>query len=151
MNTNKRHAAREWGLRALYQLEIAGKPLDETLSEVLSVAKPDKESEAFVRELVAGTVHHRQETIDPLLQRFTREWTLDRLAVLDRNIMRLAAFELLFHPATPAAVVVNEAVELAKKYSTAESGRFVNGVLGAIIDLIELGELKRGEPSHDHS
>lgn len=151
MNAGKRSAAREWAIRALYQLEVTDKPRDETLSEVLSVAKPDKESEDFVKELVEGTTRHQLETIDPLLQRFTREWTLERLAVLDRSILRLAAFELLFHPATPVAVVVNEAVELAKKYSTAESGRFVNGVLGAIVDLIESGELKRGEPVHDHS
>jgi N utilization substance protein B len=151
MNSRNRRAAREWALRALYQLEVTEKPLEETLSEVLSVAHLDQENEAFVKELVSGIVRHQKGAIDPLLQRFTRDWTLDRLAVIDRNVMRLAACELLFHPATPVAVVVNEAVELVKKYSTAESGRFVNGVLGAIVDLIESGELKRGEPVHDHS
>lgn len=141
--TRSRRMAREWALRALYQVEVGHKGYEEALQEVLSVADLDEKNAAFVRDLVQGTLEYRQSRIDPLLQRFSRDWSLERLAVLDRNILRLATYELLFHPETSVAVIVNEAVELAKKYSTSESGRFVNGILGAIVDLIEQGELPR--------
>lgn len=87
---------------------------------------------AFARELVLGTHAHRAE-IDAVIESHARGWTLDRMAHIDRNIMRLAAHELLHIPDIPSSVTVDEAVELAKRYSTAESGRFVNGVLGNVV------------------
>lgn len=140
---NPRSACREWALRALYQMEVGDKPLEEALEEVLSVATLEIELADFTRDLVMGVHREQQETLDPLISRFTREWTLERMPVIDRNALRLAVFELLHYPETPVAVVANEAVELVKKYSTADSGKFVNGVLGAIAKQIESGEIPR--------
>jgi len=86
---------------------------------------------AFVHKLVTGVLEHR-ETIDRRLADLSSGWRLERQVAVDRNIMRIAAFEMLFLPGIPTGASINEAVELAKKYSTAESGRFVNGVLGAL-------------------
>lgn len=85
----------------------------------------------FARELVNGVIA-RQVEIDTRISALARGWSVDRQPAVDRNILRLAAFELLFLPTVPPAATINEAVELAKRYSTAESGRFVNGVLGTL-------------------
>ena len=90
------------------------------------------ETRMFVRELVLGTLDHAAESdliIAPLLD----GWTIDRLPTIDRIVLRMSVYELTFHKETPAAVVINEAVELAKKFSTEDSGRFVNGVLASAI------------------
>ncbi|MDW8106042.1 MAG: transcription antitermination factor NusB [Armatimonadota bacterium] len=128
-----RRVAREWALRALYQIDLGGKPAEEAIEEVLSVAMLDPEDAEVVRELVLGTVRAQVTELDPIIQHYARGWTIDRMAVIDRNILRLALYELRHHPEQPFKVVINDAIELAKKYSTAESGRFVNGILGAIV------------------
>ncbi len=124
--------AREWALRALYQIDTASKSPEEALEEVLSVAQLPTDLANYVKDLVLGTAQHQITELDPLIEQFARGWTIERMAVIDRNILRLALYELRYHPEVPYASVINEAVELAKRYSTAESGRFVNGVLGAI-------------------
>ena len=124
---------REWALRALYQIDLGGKPPDEAVEEVLSVAALEPNDAEAVRELVQGTIRAQLTEIDPLIQQYARGWTIDRMAVIDRNILRLALYELRHCPEQPFKVVINDAIELAKKYSTAESGRFVNGILGAIV------------------
>ncbi|MCS7273345.1 MAG: transcription antitermination factor NusB [Fimbriimonadales bacterium] len=128
-----RRAAREWALRALYQIDLGGKPVEEAIEEVLSVAGLSPEDGDVVRELVTGTAQAQATELDPIIQQYARGWTIDRMAVIDRNILRLALYELRHHPEQPFKVVINDAIELAKKYSTAESGRFVNGILGAIV------------------
>lgn len=125
--------AREWALRALYQIDTADKTAEEALEEVLSVAQLEPELAHYVAELVQGTAQHQATELDPLIEQFARGWTMERMAVIDRNILRLALYELRYHPEVPYPTVINEAIELAKRYSTAESGRFVNGVLGAIV------------------
>ena len=80
-----------------------------------------------------GTTRAQRTELDPLIQQYARGWTIDRMAVIDRNLLRLALYELRHCPEQPYKVVINDAIELAKKYSTAESGRFVNGILGAIV------------------
>ena len=84
-----------------------------------------------MRELVLGVAAHQAE-IDALISRFAIDWALDRMPVIDRTLLRMATFELLGRPDVPTGVVISEAVELAKQYSTDESGRFVNGVLASI-------------------
>jgi transcription antitermination protein NusB len=91
---------------------------------------------AFLLQLVHGATQHKQ-SIDQRLATLSTGWSLDRQAAVDRNIMRVAAYEMLHVPDIPAGASINEAVELAKKYSTTESGRFVNGVLGALATQIE--------------
>jgi N utilization substance protein B len=124
---------REWALRALYQIDLGGKPPEEAVEEVLSVASLEPDDSEAVRELVYGATRVQRTELDPLIQQYARGWTIDRMAVIDRNILRLALYELRHHPEQPYKVVINDAIELAKKYSTAESGRFVNGILGAIV------------------
>ena len=85
----------------------------------------------FVTDLVVG-VSRSQEKIDELIGRYAVDWSLERMAVIDRNVLRLAVYEILEHPDVPLAAVISEAVELAKRYSTEESGRFVNGVLSSV-------------------
>jgi N utilization substance protein B len=124
-----RRYARELALQTLYSVEVgkhdAAFALDQTLSEPQAASQ-----RAFVRDLVMGTLEHEAESdavIAPLLQ----GWTIERLPLLDRLVLRMSVYELRFHKETPSAVVINEAVELAKKFSTEDSGRFVNGVLAS--------------------
>ncbi len=86
---------------------------------------------AYLRELVAGAAAHQDE-LDALIARYSEHWRLERMTVVDRNLLRLAAFELLYLPKIPPKVVINEAVELAKRYGSDDSGAFVNGILDQI-------------------
>lgn len=126
-----RRDARELALRMLFQLDIGKQPVDEVVEAALEQSHLEGSNRIYAEELVRQTLAHIAE-IDAHIAALTIDWAPDRQAAVDRNILRLAGYELLFRPDAPVAVVVNEAVELAKKYSTAESGRFVNGVLGAL-------------------
>ena len=120
-----RHEARERALHLLYEAEAKGVPPGEVLHD-LPVA-PDE----FAVALVQG-VHDHAEELDALVASHATGWRLDRMAAVDRALLRLGAFELAHRPDVPVAVVIDEAVELAKAYSTEDSGRFVNGVLAAV-------------------
>ncbi len=128
---NTRREARELALRMLFQLDLGKQPTDEVVAAALAQSRLEGANRLYAEELVRGTLDHLAE-IDGRITALTPDWTPDRQAAVDRNLLRLAAYELLYRPDAPVAAVVNEAVELAKKYSTAESGRFVNGVLGAL-------------------
>ena len=136
-----RRTSRELALRALFQVDVARVAAEEAVAAILDPQRYSAETLEFARALAAGTTSHRGR-IDGVIERYARGWTLDRMANVDRNILRLAIFELLYLPEVPPSVTVDEAVELAKKYSTAESGRFVNGILGNVIRNLE-GELAR--------
>ncbi|HEX3549864.1 MAG TPA: transcription antitermination factor NusB [Candidatus Elarobacter sp.] len=130
MPSYSRRHGREVALQALYGAEIGKRAPDEMLTELLA-RDASSEGRAFVRDLVLGTLENAtesDETIAPLLE----GWTLDRLPTIDRIILRMSAFELNHRREVDPAVVINEAVELAKKYSTEDSGRYVNGVLGRV-------------------
>jgi len=120
-----RRAARERALSLLYEAEAKNEDPAELLAG-LAVA-PDP----FVVTLVEGVAQHREQ-IDSLIASHSRDWSLVRMPAIDRNLMRLAVFELTCRPDTPVGVVIDEAVELAKQYSTEDSSRFVNGVLSAV-------------------
>lgn len=126
-----RREARELVLRMLFQLDVGKQPLDEVVEAALAQSRLEGRNRAFAEEAVRGTWASR-EAIDLRLAALTADWAPERQAAVDRNILRLGAYELMYLPESPVAAVVNEAVELAKKYSTEESGRFVNGVLGAL-------------------
>jgi len=130
-NQNTRRNARELALRMLFQLDLGKQPTDEVVEAALAQSRLEGANRQYSEELVRGSLAHLAE-IDARITALTPDWTPERQAAVDRNILRLAAYELLYRPDAPVAAVVNEAVELAKKYSTAESGRFVNGVLGAL-------------------
>lgn len=148
----KRHTAREMAVQMLYQQDMGGSPLPQVfqtfdLTEFLgreAKAKggqhPDPEKvrrrvhQAFdrARELVRGTAEHREE-IDELIRSQADNWRLERMPVVDRNILRLAIYEMLHEPEVPKLVVVDEAIELAKKYGSDQSGRFINGLLDGLL------------------
>ncbi len=128
---NTRRESRELALRMLFQLDVGKQPLEEVMEGALAQSRLEGPNRQYAEELVRGTLDHLAE-IDGRITALTPDWTPDRQAAVDRSLLRLSAWELLYRPDAPVAAVVNEAVELAKKYSTAESGRFVNGVLGAL-------------------
>ncbi len=125
----QRHASRELALRALFQVDLAGAVPEEALATSAEEASYREDTLAYARALVDGFAEHRAE-IDELIERYARGWTLSRMANIDRNVLRLAVYELLYQREVHPSIVIDEAVELAKRYSTAESGRFVNGILG---------------------
>ncbi|MBV8579762.1 MAG: transcription antitermination factor NusB [Candidatus Eremiobacteraeota bacterium] len=131
MASSSRRHGREVALQALYGTEVGKKPADEMLTELLA-RDESSEGRAFVRDLVLGTLENADES-DALVAPLLEGWTLDRLPTIDRIILRMSAFELRHRRETDAAVVINEAVELAKKFSTEDSGRYVNGVLGRLL------------------
>ena len=120
-----RSDARERALYLLYEAESKGIAPADALA--LQVLEPD----ALTAELVAGVGEHR-ERLDAAIAARAKGWTLDRMPVIDLNVLRIASFELAERPEVPVAVVLDEAVELAKRFSTDDSGRFVNGVLSAL-------------------
>ncbi len=131
-----RRASRELALRALFQIDVGSANPEEAFAAVSDAERFQQDVIDFARDLLEGASAH-VEHIDRVIEANARGWSLDRMASVDRNILRLAVFELLYRLDIPPSVVVDEAVELAKKYSTAESGRFVNGVLGNIVRNIE--------------
>ncbi len=122
---DERSHARERALYRLYEAESKGVEPRTVLAE--QVLPPDE----LTQLLVEGVEDHRAE-LDELIAGQAHGWTLDRMPVIDRNVLRLAVFELAHRPEVPVAVVIDEAVELAKRFSTDDSGRFVNGVLSAL-------------------
>ena len=120
-----RKHARELVLQSLFGVEIGHRPADEVVNEACGT--DDSEQRRFVKDLVDGTLDHSAES-DALLTPLLEGWTIERLPTIDRLLLRMSVFELA-HRETPPAVVINEAVELAKKFSTDDSPRFVNGVL----------------------
>ena len=123
----KRTQARELALQLLYQLDLRGEEVVPDLLEHLASIQ-DAEVREFARGLVQG-YRERAAEIDGRIEEVARNWQLRRMAVIDRNILRLATFELLYRDDVPPLVSINEAIELAKKYSTKNSGPFVNGIL----------------------
>ncbi len=141
---SSRREARELALRMLFELDLGKQPVDEVVQAALAQSHLDESHRTLAEDLVRGTLAH-QSQIDARVAALATDWALDRQAAVDRNILRLASYELLYRPDAPVAAVVNEAIELAKKYSTAESGRFVNGVLGA------LARVPRGDEAAEES
>ncbi len=130
----KRTKAREYVLQMLYQVDITGGNWEDILKnfwESQNIEDLSGELRDFSAGLFQGTVAHMQE-IDNKISKYAANWQLERMACVDRNIMRLGSFELLFREDIPPKVAINEAVELAKKYSALESGKFVNAILDKI-------------------
>lgn len=127
-----RSKARKAALDLLYESDIRGRPVSEVLAvRLIEVEYPIRE---FTQFLVAGVAEHRSR-IDEIIGMRAKSWDLDRMPVLDRNILRLGAYEILWGSDVPVSVAIDEAVELAKTLSTEESPGYVNGVLGAIAEI----------------
>jgi N utilization substance protein B len=127
-----RRIAREMAFKILFQTDVGRNPWQEVLPRTLAENKLPEKSGEFLKQLVTGTVQHLKE-IDRELARFALDWKLERMANTDRNILRMAIFEIKYLEDVPSAATINEAVELAKRYGDEESGRFVNGILGNMI------------------
>lgn len=142
----RRRLARELALQSLYQMQMNGvngaeavkMAVEEAVTENEAglVQKKDKVSAEAVQELVEG-VEKNQAVIDGILSEYLKGWQIDRLSRVDREVLRLAVYEMVYTNDTPPKVVVNEAIELAKHFGTDESGKFVNGVLGKMIGELE--------------
>ncbi len=128
-----RRVGRERALQNLYTVELSKQSVDEVFAASQEATPLDEKTEQFARRLLEVTLGSQTE-IDPILDKLATGFPISRQTVVDRNILRMAAAEILFEASdAPPGAVVNEAVELAKKFSTSESGRFVNGVLGALV------------------
>jgi N utilization substance protein B len=138
----RRTRARERALQALYQIDVAAAGIDEALSAFWKSFEPtEKEVQVLAEQLVRGVAHDRR-VVDDLIEGISTNWRLDRMAKVDRNVLRLAAWELVKGDA-PIKVIINEAIELGKKYGSEGTGAFVNGVLDKVAQ--GLPPSRRGE------
>lgn len=149
---SNRHLSRTIALQSLYQWDFLGMPQG-TLPEIIAFNRlefaPKFDDEGFIEELVQGVVDHRP-SLDEIITTFAPNWPIESITVVDRNVLRLGVFELKFHERIPAKVAINEAIELAKGFGGQASGRFVNGVLGAIYkDMVARGEIKQVDKQKD--
>ena len=128
----KRRKGREIALQFLYQLDLQGEHDAGPHAPDFWAQHPlDEDVRTFADAIVRGATT-RQRQIDDIIARYTEHWDLDRMAAVDRNILRLAVYELGWRSDTPPKVVINEAIEIAKKFGTRESGRFINGILDRV-------------------
>lgn len=134
-----RRRARSAALKALYELDTTQHLPGTVLTNRLSEETLTAEGEAFTRQLVTGVWQHRVE-LDNRIQRFAPEWPIEQMAVIDRNLLRIAIFEFDIAQITPMKVAINEAIELAKIYGADSAPRFINGVLGSLVAPIESAE-----------
>jgi N utilization substance protein B len=126
-----RRKAREYALQMLFQWDITHDSIDQIASTFFEDQKEDQAVGDFARQLVIRTVEHI-EKIDEMIRRHAEHWRLDRMATVDRNLLRLATQEFLFDKETPKTVVINEAIEIARRFSAQESPQFINGILDSI-------------------
>jgi N utilization substance protein B len=125
-----RRLGREQALQVLYSISVGGREPAEALDDVVS-SEADSVHRAFVRDFVLGTLEF-SERADQIVGPLLEGWAIERLPTIDRLLLEMGTFELRCRPDSPPAVAINEAVELAKRFSTEDSGRFVNGVLNAV-------------------
>lgn len=135
----KRRNAREFTLQILFRLDLGHEDLtDGILEEFWKSNVTSEDVKEYTTTLVKGTVENRKE-IDRIISDSSQNWTLDRMASVDRNILRFSTFELFHRQEIPSNVIINEAIEIAKKYGTEESGAFINGILDRIAREVRKG------------
>ncbi len=131
-----RRKAREIALQVLYEIDITRHESEGVITRLSGENKLTEDNSMFVRELVVGVISHKK-AIDERIREFAPSWPVDQISVVDRNILRLAIFEILLDNKVPVRAAINEAVELAKDFGSDSSSRFVNGVLGSISALAQ--------------
>lgn len=146
----RRRLAREVALQALYVADVSSTPAEEAFAIVTRRDDEplDDETREFARTLALGTLGKR-EALDALIQERAENWAMNRMAAVDRNVLRLAAYELADRPETPVGVVIDEAIEIVRKYSAEEATRFVNGILDALKALRETPKPKKKRVKKD--
>lgn len=127
-----RRRSRELALQCLYQMEQGG-DAEKGIEIIKSHFEVSSRSVPYAVELVKGIGEHRDE-LDGFLNRYSRHWRISRMAVIDRNLLRVAAYEILYRDDVPGSVAINEAVEIAKRFSSDDSASFINGILDAILE-----------------
>jgi len=127
----KRRRARELALKVLFEVDSVGHPPEQIFARLLEDRPLPADVEAFARDLVEGVLEHR-DRLDETIRKTAPAWPLDQVAAVDRNILRLAIFEILIDNRVPMRAAINEAVELAKEFGGEASPKFVNGVLGSV-------------------
>ncbi|MEK6570304.1 MAG: transcription antitermination factor NusB [Bacteroidota bacterium] len=138
----KRRMVREKVLQALYAYEISGEPIQRIIEEIVKL-KSQKQALAFAQQLIHAVIEH-QEEIDSTIRKKVTNWEFNRIAVIDRVLLQMGICELLYFEDIPPKVTINEAIEIAKRFSTEKSGQFINGVLDSILaDLRANGQLKK--------
>lgn len=130
LEMGKRRSGRELAFRLLFQADVGNLTLDEVFATGREASEATDEVWQFAIELARGAWENRAQ-LDPIITRFASGWSLERMANADRNLLRLALYEITERDDIPQSVSINEAVELAKKYSTADSAKFINGILGS--------------------
>ena len=133
--TGSRRKARAVILQALYEIDSSRHNADEVISRLLADKGLSEENNAFVRQQVTGVIQN-QKQLDEHIKSFAPSWPITQLSAIDRNILRLAIFELLIDNKVPVSITINEAVELAKKFGSDNSARFINGVLSSVSTLV---------------
>ncbi len=139
----RRTRARELAVQFLYILDLRGPEALDQLASFLQEGSKDREVQEFALRLITGT-RDTLDVVDEKLSSVARNWEIGRMAVVDRNILRMAIFELLYCDDIPPKVTINEAIELGKRFSTANSGSFINGILDRVKNQAHPG--KKGEP-----
>ncbi len=130
-----RRRVRSLALQALYEVDSTGHETEGVLARLLAEERLSEDNISFARELVSGVIQNKDK-IDQNIRSFAPAWPLEQISLVDRNILRLAIFEILLDNRVPVKVAINEAVELAKTYGSDNSSKFVNGVLGSISALV---------------
>lgn len=142
----RRRIAREIALQCLYQMELNPIQKEDALQMVLEEARKDNETQLdmpeepweldYIRSILTG-IHDQKSELDQRLDAIMEEWSMDRLSRVDKHVLRMAAYEMMFEQSVPRKVAMNEAIELAKRYGTEQSGKFVNGILGKLYQQLE--------------
>lgn len=132
----RRRQSREIAFKILFQIDVGKLKASDVITYFLNQQKASEQVVDYARTIAMGVVKEKNE-IDKIIQKKTLKWELERIAGVDRSLMRLAVYELLRCPDVPKSVAINEAIELAKKFSTEESGKFINGILDKISDTLE--------------
>jgi N utilization substance protein B len=127
----RRRKSREFALQVLFQLNFTKQEAITALTQFQKHFSPNGEGDEFLKRLVLGILEHCQE-LDRLIERYSENWRLDRINIIERNILRMALFELLYCEEIPPKVTINEAVDLGKRYGSEDSGGFINGILDRI-------------------
>ena len=138
-----RHQSRERALQILFQYDIHGKP-GVWLDEFWNQCQATEDVRSFAEQLVSGVLGHKND-LDALIGKYATNWKISRMQIVDRNILRLGAYELLWLDEVPAKVTVNEAIELAKDFGDDEAAKFVNGILDKVLTTEAKLTLKRQE------
>ena len=127
-----RRRARELALQMLFENDLTGTPAEDMFSHFQEWNHAAESTRDYAKKLVLGTLHHRPE-IDAVIARQADNWRLERMPAVDRNILRMALYEIRHEPETPAPVVIDEALEIAKRFSTPRSSQFINGILDGVL------------------